>query len=569
MNQIPKTLSKCFRADDTSLWEDFIQRFAATHGNICYYPSTGSDFRPLIYQQNSVMERLGLVDDGGLFAELDFINPVHSSPKPATEYEEPDLWLFSDFCPESIRSNGLESGTHHFGRLGKVRVIEKTEIHPAAGMLQVRLNEEYTSLSPSPMTGHAFYLRLLVTNEASEAREAREVDAIYFCYENINLLHEFIIRHRVPISHLVWVQDGADFGGGTLRHDFLIPLMPLLRTRWLFTSESYFENTKVENWISQIQWPRELLANRRSPRTPVTNFKEIGRFDSGGNRIVFCDVKASRVETSPRPPHEIREAFVRSKKPDPVYLWLNCEGWMSFGPFESLVFEDRADLILDSSEKIVAWREAGGWRTHLGRGVGMLFRSPTISSSQEYISPKNIRAPEFRWQDFFEGEFQVRLKDILARFPCDSDCEHCRAPMELRVLLPKHRGLRNLLPDELIEPFFCCWYGMVLVSQGVHQLFPESSTKWSQATFCPLPVENIGMGCVRVRDAQDLLSIISIPQQRWGDFILFFSSVILRDLEKVTEISPESFMAVLRSARIRENNSSHPLEAQLLGVLNV
>lgn len=45
-----------------------------------------------------------------------------------------------------------------------------------------------------------------------------------------------------------------------------------------------------------------------------------------------------------------------------VYLWLCCEGWQRFGPFQHLNIS--ASVISDESEEVVAVRTAeGGWHT--------------------------------------------------------------------------------------------------------------------------------------------------------------------------------------------------------------
>ena len=59
-----------------------------------------------------------------------------------------------------------------------------------------------------------------------------------------------------------------------------------------------------------------------------------------------------------------------------MYLWLNCEGWVSFGPFKWLKFEDENRCIIDQDENVIAtfdgkywhlsdekYKHYSGWRT--------------------------------------------------------------------------------------------------------------------------------------------------------------------------------------------------------------
>lgn len=67
-----------------------------------------------------------------------------------------------------------------------------------------------------------------------------------------------------------------------------------------------------------------------------------------------------------------------------VYLWLCCEGWMKLGPFEWLRFDDERQAILGPDGEEVAKKADGYWRMPDGRGKGMQFSNPTITSSPVY-----------------------------------------------------------------------------------------------------------------------------------------------------------------------------------------
>lgn len=64
-----------------------------------------------------------------------------------------------------------------------------------------------------------------------------------------------------------------------------------------------------------------------------------------------------------------------------VYLWLCCEGWMKYGPFEWLRFDDDLQAILGPDGEEIAKKTDGYWRVSGERGKGMEFSNPTITSS--------------------------------------------------------------------------------------------------------------------------------------------------------------------------------------------
>jgi hypothetical protein len=64
-----------------------------------------------------------------------------------------------------------------------------------------------------------------------------------------------------------------------------------------------------------------------------------------------------------------------------VYLWLCCEGWMKFGPFEWLRCDDGLQAILGPNGEVVAKKIGGYWQVPSGRGEGMQFSDPTITTT--------------------------------------------------------------------------------------------------------------------------------------------------------------------------------------------
>jgi hypothetical protein len=272
--EVQRTFKEGFKAEDTEIWSDFLDRFGKSEGRICYYPSAGSDFRPLVYQQSSGMAELGLVNaKGGIVRPgADLFSD--------SSYAAPDLWIHSDFRGDHL-TEWLETKlVHHDGRV-EIRLLAHTEIHPERMDFQQSPSKEYTSLPPTEMTGRVFFLRLAVANETIGNVEC---DVLYFCVENVDLIRNFLLQKHVSLSHVVWVRDGAGFGGGRIRHDFLIPLLTLFKTRWLFISQHYHQS------LGKIKWPRKLRFHEQMLAGQSPDLHAIGSLQSGDDRVVFCEV---------------------------------------------------------------------------------------------------------------------------------------------------------------------------------------------------------------------------------------------------------------------------------------
>ena len=69
-----------------------------------------------------------------------------------------------------------------------------------------------------------------------------------------------------------------------------------------------------------------------------------------------------------------------------VYLWLNCEGWVRFGPFAWLRFNDEQGAILDPEGEPVVVRVGNEWHTP-GSRQGYQWRNPMITASPRHPHP--------------------------------------------------------------------------------------------------------------------------------------------------------------------------------------
>lgn len=67
-----------------------------------------------------------------------------------------------------------------------------------------------------------------------------------------------------------------------------------------------------------------------------------------------------------------------------LFLWLNSEGWLRFGPFTFVTFHDHA--IVANGEHVVAVRIGEHWLCP-DKHAGMTFRSPMVTTSDTHPHP--------------------------------------------------------------------------------------------------------------------------------------------------------------------------------------
>ena len=64
-----------------------------------------------------------------------------------------------------------------------------------------------------------------------------------------------------------------------------------------------------------------------------------------------------------------------------VYLWLNCEGWVKFGPFQSLALDAERRVIADEAGQPIATWDEDAWVTHDPKYERFRWCKPMITAS--------------------------------------------------------------------------------------------------------------------------------------------------------------------------------------------
>lgn len=246
---------------------------------------------------------------------------------------------------------------------------------------------------------------------------------------------------------------------------------------------------------------------------------------------------------------------------------------MKFGPYEWLRFDDEKQAILGPDGAEIAWKTNSGWHMHEVGMRDMVFSNPTITTDPFHPHASYFSHPKVKyrrgmrmadWLNYLDGPYQAATKAICERFRSKFRCSHCAAPYRMRVSLPKDQDLSGFVPDMDLQQFLACWYGLLLVSQGLHKSFRNVHPDWEREVFCPLPVHEIGEGCVRVSPSHWLLRNIEIGPAAWDVFVAFFHERILADMKRITGVKPAELMkAIYRDRRNRRREVIHWTEEKL------
>ncbi len=211
-------LKKCFTSH-SNLWNSYVSTDEQI--NILYYPSAGEGLQPFLYSKIEFLQSLGLDTS-------------------ANGWFEPDLLIFSDYFPYP-ESTFFDNPTLFSNEIMSVVIQEYCEIMPGAEF-NYFFNHRHVHFDPIKTTGKAVFFRAKVTWHNQDLTFYKH--AIYFFYENVNLIDQLFLKHRMAVTHLVWKRDGSSLGGGNVYHNFLYPAATIMNTQFLFLSDFYLDKNR-------------------------------------------------------------------------------------------------------------------------------------------------------------------------------------------------------------------------------------------------------------------------------------------------------------------------------------
>ena len=261
--KVNSKLAKIFTSK-TGLWEQFIEEQPIK--NVLYYPSAHEDFLCIEHTHIDTVHRNGL--NAGL------------------SYETPDLYIFSDYYPGQ-ETAFVDLGGVDLGNQKIVCIEEITELQINPNEFDFKLNPAYRDFTPNPeYFGRAFYFKMVFQSLGNHAN-TYFIHGVYLFAENVNVIDQLFLRHKLPLSHLVWKRDGTALGCGNVSLEFLNPVSKLLNTRWFFIWNEYQGSSRFTHYYdveSTTHYPEEIKPHIN--KKIRVNLDRIGAFEWDNTDIV-------------------------------------------------------------------------------------------------------------------------------------------------------------------------------------------------------------------------------------------------------------------------------------------
>lgn len=141
------------------------------------------------------------------------------------------------------------------------------------------------------------------------------------------------------------------------------------------------------------------------------------------------------------------------------------------------------------------------------------------------------------WNTYITSDrFRAEIAALPRQFPCTQECTHSGVPIELRVLLDDNSETRNRAEAGLAPELRCCWFGLSLLAMTLHSRFTPQYVAWAQENYCPIPMANVGFGCVHGTLPMWIVARLKLPPEVLAAFPAFFVESILAEAEIVTTI---------------------------------
>jgi hypothetical protein len=212
-------LNKCFHSS-SELWRNFISSEGSL--NTLYYPSAAEDLRPFVFSKSENLNYMGLGTS-------------------ISEYIEPNLFIFSDYFPYP-NSTFFDKRNLYTDMNTSIYVEDMCELYPTENY-HYSFYQEHASFDPSVATGKAIFFKARITSH--KIKESYYKYAIYFFYENIGLIDQLFLSHRMPFSHWVWKRDGTGLGGGNTSLQFMYSVAWKSKTKFFFIWDHYLNDESI------------------------------------------------------------------------------------------------------------------------------------------------------------------------------------------------------------------------------------------------------------------------------------------------------------------------------------
>lgn len=219
------------------------------HKSICWYPSVGSDFRPLLYLSKPFYEKheeLSAEDAAfpDLFIMTDYRMPGYINYGDDSVMRGVKAYVEQNF--DKLLNGTLKSGDVLFNdyftclTIKSIRRIFLSDIEPQKDLINENISSYY---------GQGYYMRVKIDSGRKPTKELGtwETDVVYLCAENTVFAKKVLLQNQINIDYIVRVLYGDRRGGGSVNSGYwLFYLADLLKVKY-YVSNPVFKDALLED----------------------------------------------------------------------------------------------------------------------------------------------------------------------------------------------------------------------------------------------------------------------------------------------------------------------------------
>ncbi len=282
-----------------------------THKNICWYPSSGADFRGLLYLSDRYFEWKNIPREEGqelpdLFIMTDIRVPQSSSGDFASyssastnEGEEGTTCLY-DIIRNNEKSGTLYSGTRERKGFGSIiRDVTKIRAERVEPLQPLNLGyykdglQEIVIEGVDTHIGKAFYIKAhikslqpeLIGKEVKGNHYEYDADVLYIVADNLIFARDILLEHSIPVPYVIQIRYGDSMGGGSnIGGRWLGYLFDHLQCRYFMGNPQYLCNEPPPEKTKEIldmmfpKWPPGIQEYEW-----IANFRHGNKYDQYDN----------------------------------------------------------------------------------------------------------------------------------------------------------------------------------------------------------------------------------------------------------------------------------------------
>lgn len=192
----------------------------SNRGPMAWYPSAGEDFRDLLYTRR------------------EYLQQYHRQA--ATSYQNPGIFIHNDIGHDPFGDSHerfLMTPYLHHDKNTKIK-IEHIQRLPN---VNVPLTQDMVDFKePCQRYGHAYFMYLAVYSTKCDFYSFR-VPLIYIFAENLALYRDVFRPNHVQFSHIIKVNHGTGFGGGTASGSWLMRILNETQCRYVYSDHILYD----------------------------------------------------------------------------------------------------------------------------------------------------------------------------------------------------------------------------------------------------------------------------------------------------------------------------------------